>query len=82
MFMHMQLQRTWESGMLYSLLVAQDAVAVLYALLQRYGEVMCGSAAGRHAIAATADAMLALLQVRASPVKRASHVSGPRLNLP
>ncbi|KAK9842206.1 hypothetical protein WJX81_000582 [Elliptochloris bilobata] len=40
----------------------QDAVAALYALLQLRGEGMCESSAGRSAVAATADAMLTLLQ--------------------
>ena len=57
---------TWDAFRLIVLAV-QDAVAVLYALLQRYGEAMCSDAAGRHAIATTADAMLALLQVRTCP---------------
>ena len=37
---------------------------MLYALLQLCGEAMCSTAAGRRAIASSADAMLALLQVR------------------
>lgn len=58
--------RTWYA-FTSSVLAVQDAVAVLCALLQWYGEAMCSDAAGRHAIATTADAMLALLQVRTCP---------------
>lgn len=56
---------------------------MLYALLQRYGEAMCSDAAGRDAIATTADAMLALLQVRTCPrmlIKAAQDYNGSQLD--
>jgi len=43
---------------------AQEAVAVLYGLLQLHGARMAASSAGRAAIVATADAMLATLHAR------------------